>query len=1119
MEFCFRMKYLLLSLLPVFALMTACRQNADTSGEPAEPVFELLEKEQTGLDFQNLLEQSKEFNVFNYMYFFNGGGVAAADFNQDGLVDLYFTSNMGPNKLFLNEGNLKFRDVTEEAGVAGLDGWTSGASVADVNNDGLLDIYVGMVSDFEILKGQNQLFICTGIENGVPVFEDQAGFYGLDLVGFSTQAVFFDYDADGDLDMFQLNHSVHSNGTFGQKKSFENTFDARSGDKLMRNDGGKFKDVTPLSGIISTKIGYGLGVVAGDINMDGWPDLYVCNDFHEDDYLYINQQNGTFREVLNEQIMHTSRFSMGTDMADINNDGWSEVISLDMLPNDPYILKTSPVEDDYGVYKFKLSYGYNHQYTRNNLQLNNCDGTFSEIGIFSGIYATDWSWSPLFMDFENDGYKDLFISNGIPRRMNDIDYVNFRMADEDVKWKTGTNMLEDGDLGFIEKMPQIKIRNAFFANQKNLRFANVEPRVKNNHTSYSNGSVYADFDNDGDLDIVVNNIEDAPFFYKNLSREKAGKSSGDFLSFNLQGSEKNTFAVGARVLVFKKDGGKITAENFPVRGFQSSAQIPLHVGVGSASEVDSVLVVWPDRTYETLPNPVFNQVQKFEWKPNLPDFDFSKMKTKPAKFIDFQDITSQTGIDFSHKENDFVEFNRELLIPNMVSSEGPALAVGDVNGDGLDDVFFGSSKKKRSALYLQNAGGKFSLNTSAAIIRDSVFEDVDAVFADIDEDGDLDLAIAAGGNEFRGQDEAMRQRIYLNDGKGNFDEIIYFEGAFCTASCILPADFNGDGLVDFFIGSRAVPWKYGETPVSYLFENKGGGKFEEMTNRIAVGLSDVGLVKDGTWKDLDGDGDPDLLLAVEWQPFTIFYNEKGNFKKAALDERSGWWNFVSAEDLDGDGDLDILAGNMGENSKLKPAEKQPIRLYINDFDDNEQIDQILTYYVDDKEIPFANYRDLTKQLPGLKKDFLYAKDFARASLADLFGKEKMTSAKVLTATCLTSGWYEKTNTGYEFHALPARLQFSSMESALATDFDSDGQKEIFIGGNFYDSTIEMGRYDANFGNILSFEKDKTMRVAPLGNLLIKGQVRRSAIINIKGQSALILVRNNDAPLILRAVSK
>lgn len=1103
------------SLFSVLVFFLSCQKQASLP-----PQFELLTEQETGIDFQNVLTADSIFNPLTYMYFYNGGGVAAGDFNQDGLVDLYFTANMSGNRLYLNEGNLKFKDITAIAGVGGNPGWTCGASVVDLNNDGLLDIYVSQVGDFLSIKGRNHLYICKEIKDGIPIFEEKAAEYGLDLVGFGTQAAFFDYDLDGDLDLYQLNHSVHANGTFGQKKTFEGVQHPLAGDKLMRNDWipakgqpkGGFKEVTLEAGIKCSVIGYGLSVVTGDINNDGWPDIYIGNDFHENDYLYLNQKDGTFKEVLTQQIQHASQFSMGADIGDINNDGWGDIISLDMLPEDPYILKSSLGEDEFNLYQFKQTYGYAHQFARNALQRNNGDGTFSEIGMFAGVHATDWSWATLFVDFDNDGYKDLFISNGILRRMNDIDYANFRL-NSDVRFKSGMNNLENKDLAVIDLMPKIKLPNKFFHNKGGqLHFEDFEQRIKGSLPSFSNGAMYADLDNDGDLELIVNNLEDAPFIYKNLQTEQQ-KPASDYLSIQLKGSPGNPNAIGSRVLVFKKQEC-ISQEHFSTRGYQSSAVLPLHVGIGDGAQVDSVILIWPDQRYERI-NPQFNQRQLLEWKPGLPQFDYARLQLPANVDFPFADATEALGLAYEHVENPFVEFDRERLIPHMTSTEGPALAVGDANGDGLEDVFFGGAKRVPSALYLQQANGKFLLQTPSEILQDSLFEDVDAKWVDLDNDQDLDLVIASGGNEYRGQEEALRQRAYLNDGKGGFQRI-FFPEVYMTASCVVPIDFNQDGLMDLFFGARAVPWNYGLTPASVLLQNKGNGQFEVVTDQVAPGLKEVGLVKNGTQADLDGDGDSDLILAIEWEPITIFLNQQGNFKKQTLDTRTGWWNFVLPYDFDGDGDLDLLAGNLGQNAKFKPTEKEPLSMYVADFDQNGQIEQLLTYFVKGKEIPFANHAEITKQLPMVKKNFLHAKDFAKAKPADLVGKDQLSKALRRQVNTLQSMYFENTGKGLEFRAvpLPDELQLSPIKASFVTDLNGDGNMEVLLGGNYFESTIEMGRYDANYGNVLRIGSNASFQVFPLGQLNLTGQVRRIQEVHSNGKKYYIFAKNDARAQVL-----
>lgn len=1079
-----------------------------------QPIFQVLDNTKTGLIFTNKLTPTQQFNIFHYLYFYNGAGIGAGDFNNDGKIDLFFTSNQGDNKMYLNTGNLKFKDVTSEAKIPEDGGWSTGVSVVDINNDGLLDIYICRVGNYKTLHSHNQLLICQGIDKtGVPYYKDEAHEYGLDFSGFSTQAVFFDYDGDGDLDMYLMNHSIHQNGTFGIRDSLLKKESFISGDRIFRNNGnGTFTNVTKQTGIHSSVLGYGLGIAVSDIDLDGYPDIYVGNDFHENDYLYINQHNGTFKEDLTNRMMHTSQFTMGVDVADLNNDGYPEIISMDMLPSDAEILKRSLGEDEYDLFYEKLGYGYNYQYTRNNLQFNRRNGMFSEVGLYSGVAATDWSWAPLLMDFDNDGLKDLFISNGISKRLNDIDYVNY-VSDDALQAKMKTGDLSANDLALINKFPQKKVPNRFFKNDGNLVFQDVNNAVKGIEPTYSNGAVYADFDNDGDLDVVVNNVDAPALLYQNKSNDKKDEP---FLEIKLKGSEKNINAIGAKIIVFA-NGGIRTYENYPVRGFLSSMQTPIHIGLAN-TKVDSILLVWPDNNYQQIQYSKNNFFLTIQYQKNLPKFDYTtitehwKNPTKPM-----EDITSKTDLKYKHVEDVFPEFDREPLIPHMLSTEGPALAVADINHDGLEDVFIGSSKGNRNAIFLQQPSGKFIRSPQPEMLKDSMDEDVSACWTDVNNDGNLDLVVASGGNEYYGPDEHLTPRVYLNDGKSHFTKLNNaFSNLFVNASVVAPCDFNNDGSVDLFIGGRSVPWDYGKIPQSYLLQNDGTGHFNDVTEKYAKGLSHIGFVTNALWFDLNKDGEKDLIFSLEWSGIVAFINHHGIFTEKILIDKKGLWNFILPVDLNNDGNIDLIAGNLGLNSRLKASDKEPARMYYNDFDDNGKKEQVLTYYLNGRELPFANKSELEKQIPIIKKHFLYAEDFAKASLQDIFTKEKLKSADTLTANYFENAiLINHGNLNFTIQPMPWQAQLSSLKDAIAVDANGDNLPDILLVGNYYENNIQMGRYDADFGTILLNKGNNKFSAETINGLQIKGQVRHIRPINIAGKKAYVLARNNDSAMVIQ----
>jgi enediyne biosynthesis protein E4 len=1087
-------------------LMLSCRNDKASSY-----AFRVLKSDRTGLKFANDLRSTDSFNLFKYMYFYNGAGVGVADFNNDGLPDIFFASNQGQNSMFLNQGGLKFKDVTSATQIPQEKGWSTGVSVTDINGDGLMDIYVCQVGKFRTLTGKNQFLICEGIgSDGVPRYADQASEMGVDFAGFSTQAAFLDYDMDGDLDLFLLNHSIHENGNFRPRRVFDNTSHPTAGNRLYQNTGGKFRDVTASAGIRSTAIGYGLGIAVSDINLDGFPDVYIGNDFHENDYLYINQRNGTFRDNSDSSLMHTSRYTMGVDIADANNDGLPEIFSVDMLPADPYILKRSPGEDSYDVFNLKISYGYNYQYTRNALQFNRGNGLFSEVALYSGVAATDWSWAPLWTDFDNDGLKDLFISNGIPKRLNDIDYINY-VSDQSIQQQIRDNRLDEKDRALIDKFPQIKIPNKFYRNEGNLKFNDLAESIGDDEGTYSNGAAYADFDNDGDLDLVVNNIESEAILYQNTSNDD---KDDQYLKIRLTGPASNTRAIGAMVVLYS--GNQVrTYENYPVRGFLSSMDHSMHIGMNDFKP-DSILLIWPDKTFEKLQVSGDRSI-KASYKNGLPQFNYAKMNSSlRSGVVPALNLTDEVQLEFLHKENAFSEFNREPLVPHMISTEGPALAVADINKDGLDDVFIGGAKGKKRGLFLQHESGRFVSHNIPEMESDSNFEDVDALWLDVNSDTYPDLVIASGGNEYYEQDRHLLPRLFLNDGKGGlYRRADAFTGIFETQSCIATTDLNNDGHPDLFIGGRSVPWQYGVVPASYLLLNDGTGKFRDVTGMYSPALKKAGFVTGAVWQDINGDKRADLVLCSEWGTIDAYVWTNGKLERRQLSQEKGWWNFVLPVDVNGDGLVDIIAGNLGRNSRLHASRNAPVRLYYNDFDGNGKYEQMLTYYLAGKEVPFYNKAEMERQMPDIKKRFLYAKDFAVASLEDIMTSEKMESAELHSADYFSSAvLLNRGNLKFTIHDLPWQAQLSPMKDAVVVDANKDKFPDLLMVGNYFENNIEMGRYDADFGSVLLGDGSGGFQYAGLGGLSIKGQARKVQPIKVGGKEAVLVARNNDSVVVL-----
>jgi enediyne biosynthesis protein E4 len=1067
-------------VLPLVLVVAGC-------SAPVLPLFDLLPPESTGVAFVNHLPEDSSFNIQHYLYYYNGGGVAAGDIDGDGLPDLYLTSSLGSNRLYLNKGGFHFEDITDRAGVADSVGWKTGVTMADVNGDGRLDIYVSGVS-YLTMHGRNVLYI----NNGDRTFADRTKEYGLEHVGYSTQAAFFDYDGDGDLDMYLLNHSVHTERGVSAHPQ-RTPRHPRAGDKLFRNDGGHFVDVSERAHIYGGVEGYGLGVVAGDLNLDGCPDLYIANDFQENDFLYWNSCDGTFTESIARAAPHTSRFSMGVDAADFNNDGRPDLVVLDMLPDREEVLKTSANAESFNVFNLKLQAGYHAQYARNTLQLNRGRGLFSDIGYLAGVYATDWSWAPLFADLDNDGYKDLFVTNGIYRRPNDLDYITYQ-----------------------KPLPQVPLANYAFRNNGDLTFTNMAAAWGLARPGFANGAAYVDLDNDGALDLVVSHINAPASIYRNRARDRGAA----YLQVRLQGTGANSAGIGAKVII--REGGRMQLlEQMPARGFESSVDPRLHFGLGAATRIDSLIVIWPDRRFQVLTDLPVNQAITLSQKDAAGRFAYPG-----SRAILFADVTSQIKIDFKHAENTFYDYNREPLMPHLLSTEGPALAVGDVNGDGLDDIYVGGAKWQPGRLFVQQPDGAFRVQREPAIAADSLAEDVDAVFFDADGDGHLDLYVVSGGNEFWANDDALRDRLYINDGRGGFLRAEHaLPDFFHNGSCVVPGDFNGDGHTDLFVCSRVVAREYGRTPRSYLLQNDGtgggGGRFTDVTAEQAPGLAEAGMVTAAAW--VDGA----LIVVGEWLPVRVFRRENGKLvdrtAEAGLAGTNGWWSSVTAADVNADGRTDLVLGNLGLNSYIRASQTEPARLYVSDFFGNGTLEQILTFYKHGVSYPIAGRDELVRLIPQLRSKYPSYASFGASRIEDIIPATELKRATVLEAREFrTSVALNKGDGTFDLHPLPTEAQFAPVYAALADDFDRDGHVDLLLGGNFYGVTPVQGRYDASYGQLLRGDGTGRFEAVDLeaSGVVIEGQVRHMAFVRRAGGERLIVVaRNNDRVQVIRALKQ
>jgi len=1079
-----------------------------------QTLFTLLPSSYTGVHFDNRLTDTRDLNVFTYRNYYNGGGVAIGDLSGDGMPEIVLTSNQDGPKLYLNLGHLQFRDVTKEAGIAERDRWTTGVTLADVTGDGKLDIYVCHAGPKPGALRANTLYINHGMTDGIPRFKEMAAQYGLADTGYSTQAAFFDYDGDGDLDMLLIRNSPRPVSSIAVKNE-RSQRDPLGGHELYRNDGGHFVNVSEQAGIYGPTIGFGLGIAVGDVNRDGRPDVYVANDFFERDYLYLNNGNGTFREVLENAMPASSYFSMGVDIADVDNDGWPDIYTSDMLPEDDYRLKTTQAFEPWTLYDSKAREGFDHQLMRNMLQRNNGNGTFSDLAWQAGVARTDWSWAALIADFDLDGNKDIFVANGMAKDVTSQDYIAFLSNDQTLLAATHGGKERVDFTSLINAMTSTKLPDYAFRNNGDLTFTKVSASWGLDRPSFSNGAAYGDLDGDGAPDLVVNNVNDEAFVYRNNAR--ALYPANHHLRVQLVGDSANRFGVGARVTLYAP-GREFMQELEPTRGFQSSVDYTLTFGVGRIDTLDSVTVVWPDGRKSSLPRVGTNRLLAIRES----EGHFQPPNRPTAQPPVFRDVTAQVGLDFTHHENDFVDFNREPLIPKMVSREGPCVAVGDVNGDGLDDFFIGGAKGQPSALYLQRPNGTFGATNQQLFAADAISEDLGAAFFDANGDGNLDLYVVTGGNEFSDLAPGLEDRLYLGDGHGRFRK---------TTGMLPPLFGSGSRVAvskDYvFVGGRVVPGRYGIAPQSTLLKNDGRGHFTDVTSQVAPELVRIGMVTDALWVDVDHDGRLDLVVVGEWMPVTVFRNTGTRLAQVPVrgfEHTAGWWNRIITADFNGDGRPDFVVGNLGLNSRLHASTTEPARMYVKDFDGSGFPEQVVTLYERSTvgaqhaaPLPLALRDELTNALPNLKPRYPKYADYAGQTVEQIFDSGLNGALVKQAETFATTLALSNRDGSYTLVPLPHEAQIAPVYGVLAGDVDHDGNLDLLLAGNFSSVQPEIGSMMASYGLMLhgNGHGGFTARKEAQSGFVVPGETRDIQRLRTRRGDLYIVARNNDRPLFFR----